>query len=138
MIKEFVVYEQALALRELGFDEPCMGYYMGKDKEVYISNEEIQAPFEPNLDSKIMFRAPLYSQCFRWFRKKYNLFHNIWNYTHGEPTDLIPNGFTFSIDEDWITIIGKKEDGYFEKYYNTYEEAEETCINKLIEIVKNK
>ena len=27
MNKEFVKYEQALALKELGFDEPCIGWY---------------------------------------------------------------------------------------------------------------
>jgi hypothetical protein len=30
MIKEFVTYEQALALKELGFDEPCLAFYNGK------------------------------------------------------------------------------------------------------------
>ncbi len=28
MNKEFIPYEQALALKELGFDEPCFGYYV--------------------------------------------------------------------------------------------------------------
>jgi hypothetical protein len=27
MIRDFVNYEGALALKELGFDEPCFGYY---------------------------------------------------------------------------------------------------------------
>ena len=27
MENEFIPYEQALALKELGFDEPCIGYY---------------------------------------------------------------------------------------------------------------
>ena len=29
MEKEFVKYTEALALKELGFDEPCFGYYAG-------------------------------------------------------------------------------------------------------------
>lgn len=28
MQKEFIPYEQALALKELGFDKPCFGYYV--------------------------------------------------------------------------------------------------------------
>ena len=28
--KDFVPYEQALALKELGFDEPCFGFYTYK------------------------------------------------------------------------------------------------------------
>ena len=30
MEKEFIPYEQALALKELGFDEPCFGYFNEK------------------------------------------------------------------------------------------------------------
>ena len=52
---EFVPYDEALALRKLGFDEPCLGYYFGKDKEVYTSNEHVKAPFTPDLNSKVMF-----------------------------------------------------------------------------------
>jgi hypothetical protein len=28
MEKEFIPYKQALALKELGFDEPCLGWYL--------------------------------------------------------------------------------------------------------------
>ena len=28
MDKEFVPYEQSLQLKELGFDEPCFGFYL--------------------------------------------------------------------------------------------------------------
>ena len=48
MEKEFIPYEQALALKELGFDEPCFGYYYASDKkeiglEMYIDvrNQDI-------------------------------------------------------------------------------------------------
>ena len=129
---EFITYEQALALKELGFDENCFGFYE-RNKELIIQECEVTDFNKQSLQCL----APLYQQAFRWFREKHSLFHNIWNYTHGEPTDLVPNGFTYSIDEDWITIIGKKENGYFEKYYNTYEEAESACLDKLIEICKN-
>jgi hypothetical protein len=134
MNKEFVTYNQALALKELGFNEDCFGYYV--DNKLIQNGLNILNKDCDWVDNQCS--SPLYQQVFRWFREKHNLFHNIWNYTHGEPTDLIPNGFTFSIDEDWVTIIGKKEDGYFEKYYTTYEEAESACLDKLIEIIKNK
>jgi hypothetical protein len=54
MEKEFVSYESALALKELGFDEPCLSFrYIEKNK-----------PEE----------APTYSQAFRWFRENHSLF----------------------------------------------------------------
>jgi hypothetical protein len=142
MEKEFCTYKQALSLKELGFDEPCLSSWTYKTKERIPTLYGCGAllfdtdGLITNQTEDIICSAPLYQQAFRWFREKYSLYHNVWNYTHGEPTDLVPNGFTYSIDEEWITIIGKKEDGYFEKYYTTYEEAEQACLDKLIEIVK--
>ena len=126
MEKEFVKYNQALALRELGFDEPCLGYYVGKDKEVYVSNKDVIAPFNPNLDSKVMFRAPTYSQAFRWFREKYEL-----DYYHKKDwTDGVFYGYEVIIEcVDGFIDVGT---------FNTYEEAESACLDKLIEICKNK
>jgi hypothetical protein len=127
MNKEFIPYEQALALKELGFDEPCFGYYVGKDKEVYTSNETLSAPFKFRLESKTTFVAPLYQQAFRWFREKYNLF----GYSY--PNDYQMYGYrivelkSFENKEliyDWGTL-------------NTHEEAELECLKKLIEICKN-
>jgi hypothetical protein len=141
MNKEFIPYEQALALKELGFDEICLAMQTICGLQLFSQRGfAIIKGGYTNTELKLdgVLGVPLYQQAFRWFREKYNLYHNVWNYTHGEPTNLIPNGFTYSIDEEWITIIGKKEDGYFEKYYNTYEEAEQACLSKLIEIVKNK
>jgi hypothetical protein len=58
MEKEFIPYEQALALKELGFDEPCIGYY-----------------YNVNIcfDSPGVNITPLYQQAFRWFREKCGL-----------------------------------------------------------------
>ena len=44
MNKEFIPYEQALALKELGFDEPCFGHYLMKkfyQKEYHRQGEEL-------------------------------------------------------------------------------------------------
>lgn len=138
MEKEFVKYEQALALKELGFDEPCFGSWETKYVKVPTYTHSISEFYKNSNHPVGKFTAPTYSAAFRWFRQNYGLYHNIWNLTHGEPTDLIPNGFAFSIDEYWITIIGKNELGYFKKYYETYEEAESACLIKLIEICKTK
>ena len=126
MNKEFVTYEQALALKELGFDEPCFGYYFGKDKEVYLLDGQMSAPFEPSLDSKVMFRAPLKQQVFRWFREKYNLF------SYSYPNDYQTYGYR--IFE--VKSPENKELVYNWGTNNTNEEAEHACLNKLIEIVK--
>ena len=59
MEKEFIPYEQALALKELGFDETCIrGWY--EDGGIW---------YHP--DSDIVLDNPTFSQAFRWFREKY-------------------------------------------------------------------
>jgi hypothetical protein len=107
MNKEFIPYEQALELKELGFDERTLdAYYKTTDGGVSLlrfidKGRQINYPF-------VRIPAPLYQQAFRWFREKYNLSH----------LDLL----VMHIFE-WKT---------------PYEEAELACLNKLIEIVKNK
>jgi hypothetical protein len=36
MNREFIPYEQALALKELGFDEPCFGWWFTDEKKQII------------------------------------------------------------------------------------------------------
>ena len=61
MNKEFIPYDQAVALKELGFDEPCFGYRDG------LGNLMIRET------PHCVISAPTFSQAFRWFRENYNL-----------------------------------------------------------------
>jgi len=70
MEREFCSYEQALALKELGFDEECMAGYDKEDNTLYIAyliNAGVQ------FNSHYYDKAPLKQQVFRWFREKYEL-----------------------------------------------------------------
>ena len=58
--KDFVPYEQALALKELGFDEPCFGWY-SKDGTFYEGKMTIHQG---------LLSAPLYQQAFRLLYQK--------------------------------------------------------------------
>ena len=134
MIKEFVTYEQALSLKELGFDEPCIGYY---DVDEGYSIGYAFCYSDRESQPEIGCSAPTFSQAFRWFRDKHSFIgiSTISNYS----------------DDRYVFDIFQKgnEEIYFEgsdlsdrnngnKEYNTYEEAESACLDKLIEIVKNK
>jgi len=55
--KEFIPYEQALALKALGFDEPCFGYYVIDDKQLIIE-KWMQHPNQ----STWTINAPTFSQ----------------------------------------------------------------------------
>ena len=63
MNSEFIPYEQALALKELGFDEPCLMYY---DYSWRLVESGVYK-----------YKAPLYQQAFRWFREKHNVFSSV-------------------------------------------------------------
>jgi hypothetical protein len=131
MENEFVSYIQAVALKELGFDEPCLAFWDGKNTDAFYFNVMRDAsgdytPFQKHGRLK-WFGAPLYQQAFRWFREKYDLFYSV-VYQDDEPD----NKFEGSI---W------KKDHYlnvWNEIYNTHEEAEQACLDKLIEIIKNK
>ena len=123
MKKEFIPYEQALALKALGFDEPCFGCYFHNNENVVEYNPD-GIPFDHN-NSKTRISAPTFSQAFRWFREKHNLVFNFINYSIVKPGE-----YHWSItwnDEAKASGIVK-----------TYEEAELECLKKLIEIANEK
>lgn len=144
MIKEFIPYEQALELKELGFDEPCCTSYDYDgilqsiwnvdwddiEYEIEFSNTN-DVLWNRNSTNKLNYiSAPLYQQAFRFFREKYNLYHWI------EPVIS-----TDKITTDHCCFNISSKDGYITyqncKYYS-YSEAEHVCLKKLIELVKNK
>jgi len=139
--KEFIPYEEALALKELGFDEECLTIYYKDDNpkkllfsiaEKYSSNPEVakhqsrDAIRDINFDKGWAIKVPLYQQAFRWFREVYNLssFLDLMNPGY-------PNG-----DWDW-TIRHKEYENCYASSTSTYEKAELACLRKLIEIVKS-
>ena len=117
MEKEFVPYELALRLKELGFNEPCFGMYCeGRFHLLYPNSyKDIPEDFYREVD------APTYSQSFKWFREKYEYWCYIKEASKGT--------CRFYIEK------------FDEKFFNsdiidTQEEAELACLKKLIEIVK--
>lgn len=116
MEKEFIPYELALRLKELGFDEPCFGFY--DNGYLNIVNVRNGNMFKTNNGCF----APTFSQAFRWFREKYGLGHMI-------------NGIGY---ESFIMNIGGVLHIFNAFDFETYEEAELACIDKLIEIVESK
>jgi len=134
MEKEFVPYEQALALKELGFDEPCFGWYHRNELTLDIeANETIE--FHKSLGRfKGCFLAPLYQQAFRWFREKYGLSACALL----KMRDSKRVSFYIINELDNRLIQSKFFKSKISNLYKTYEEAELECIKKLIEIIKEK
>ena len=127
MEKEFIPYEEALALKELGFDEECfISYYDKKGltafgpRTMFVKNSKT-----------VKVCAPTFSQAFRWFREKHGL------YSH------VRESYSFDNTLEFVSQINGSyvNHGIADKPVNrfdTYEEAELECLKKLIEIVKEK
>ena len=127
MNKEFIPYEQALELKQLGFDEPCFAYYH-EDKSLTYTNMVSQNTNSFWKINNKVISAPLYQQAFRWFRDKKLSDASI--NRHGE----VDGGYSYR----WEIVYeyGTLEERHFKMGYNTYEEAELACLKKLIDIVK--
>ena len=123
MNKEFIPYEEALALKEIEFDEPCFAMFMRDELKLrcYCHNSEFTESHQ-----LIFISAPTYSQAFRWFREKYDLDSHI---SRDYSLREIPKQYCYTIN----TEEGLEES----KNFNTYEEAELECLRKLIKITKN-
>jgi hypothetical protein len=129
MKNEFIPYEQALELKQIGFDEPCFGRYYYKDSYpmLNINSGETELVFEFGRyvkQSEVTILGPLYQQAFRWFRQKYRL------------TGLVEIG----TQEYSFLIFDENTDSreITSSMNGAYEEAELACLKKLIEIVKTK
>jgi hypothetical protein len=133
MNNEFVSYEIALKLKELGFDEPCFG-------KIYADggSEQLSYPYKNSdqIGKVTSCSAPLYQQTFRWFMEKYNLRGFI---------GFRPNVKKFDCHVYDMSLSGKEyvkqrthEEFQKDPKVGTYEEAEIECIKELISIVKNK
>ena len=119
MNKEFITYEQALGLKELGFDEPCLASWNFYTKELNYNSQ-------PSIfTSEDVIQLPLYQQAFRWFREKYKIF------------SCIMTEYSYGGNISAYHINGLHQSNISKGDFYTYEEAELACLIKLIEIVKN-
>jgi len=138
MEKEFVPYEIALALKELGFDEPCFAHYCNGDlitKTAILKSSTMLYYQQNNINPNNQYKhqnctAPLYQQAFRWFREKYNIECYVNCYWSEEDSSKRTYYANYNYGSDIFFTI-KTE-------FSSYEEAELECLKKLIEIVKNK
>jgi hypothetical protein len=134
MEKELVTFEQALALQELGFDEECIFVNVienGKFAGIYTPTDYNDFPEQIELEINV----PLKQQVFRWFREKYNIQGYIYSSTvrgNKEGTKQF-TGYVWNINGIDMPFISTDA---IDELHDTYEEAENDCIDKLIEIAK--
>jgi hypothetical protein len=128
MTKEFVPYELALKLKQLGFDEECLGFYE-RNQELIIQ-ECLITDFHSD---SLQCVAPLFQQAFRWFREKYGLQHDITLTADKELT-----GFYVLIHKLDGLVFNEDDAVELDIETTNREEAELIILDKLIEIVETK
>jgi hypothetical protein len=108
--KEFIPYELALELKQLGFDDECFALYWNASFLDFNTQDY-------NHDYTVW--APLYQQAFGWFRDNGKISEIF--------SQLLPsNKYKWGFKIQGVEGI---TDGFL-----TYEEAELECLKKLIEI----
>ena len=127
MKEQFVTYEIALKLKELGFDEDCIGrFFMG------IFQQEFSPENYPYKEVN-SFHCPLWQQVIDWLREKHNLCIEIqcpqrelsfYSWTIHKPLTIDSEEFSPTVYEDGFT--------------NDYYKSREQAILKCIELCKNK
>jgi hypothetical protein len=122
--KEFVLYQEALALKELGFDEPCFFAFDNCSTPMRCSDLRTnEQKFNGvNYNSSSYTSQPTFSQAFRWFREKYE--YN---------TEIV---WMTAVNFKYSARIKSKLGTDYINEHETYEEAELACLRKLIEIVQ--
>lgn len=111
MQREFVPYELAVKLKELGFDEECFGYYV--DGELDLKWRFIDAVQFGYRESVL---APLWQQAFDWFTRK-----GLHSYIEGA--------------YPWFRYYINTADDRYEGFKHLkIEETREACLLKLIEL----
>lgn len=128
MKREFIPYAQALALQELGFNEPCFGSWFNyEDKNIVVLlSENIDGWYDHYADN-LQVASPLYRQAFRWFRDKHQL--------EGEVRCITFNSERLKGYQYAITSKNYQSFEQLGDYY-AYEYAELICLKKLIEIAQ--
>lgn len=123
MKEQFVTYEIALKLKELGFDEPCLAYFEDK---------ELMHGMLNNLGKRRYLVSPLWQQVIDWFRERYNL-HLVPIYSYNDILHWSYHIEDIVTGECYIPLI---DDGLTLK--STKYEAREQAILKAIEIINGR
>ena len=118
MEKEFVPYQPSLALKELGFNQKCLGKYNIHQKDKWIFSLDLSGEGQYPSNSPACL-APTFSQAFRWLLILIN------------KDEHFSNKWTISYNEDYYSLfLGGCNMGVFR--------TELECLKKLIEIVEEK
>jgi hypothetical protein len=146
--KEFVPFPIARALKKIGYDELCLGYYEQYSTVPVINfnnkpltKEELKRPKMYKVENKNStlpqwaIAAPLYQQVFKWFREKHKLDSFI------APNKLIKETYISQIWAEEGIVLEKfvsSENKWSSDFHLNYEKAQLECLKRLIKVIKTR
>ena len=130
MKEQFVTYEIALKLKNLGFNEFCMGFFYSEhiDELSDISLGTTTKVVEEMVNRFNCIKAPLWQQVIDWFREQYELSLELDASSNG-----LYNAHIYSITNSkfgYSVIVEIPQLNYYE--------AREQAILKALELITNK
>lgn len=132
MGENFLNYDQSLSIKELGFDEPCLAWYVSKEHGL-----ELGKVTQSDLLRDAVI-APLKQQALHWFRDNYGLYHHIWPEFYTTAINFNWQILWYLPKEDWTKYVISEGTGQYgdNGEFPSYKQAEEACIDKIIELIK--
>lgn len=118
MKEQFVSYNIAFKLKNLGFDEKCLGFYDIQTKDFVLDNTKDGIAYK---FPEIFLAAPLWQQVIDWFREVKLKEIVVWNY-YTEGYYYAINGLTNELEQ---------------QLQDTFYKAREQAILKALELIKN-
>lgn len=122
MEASFLNVDRSLELKDLGFNEECIGiHYIGHDDKFTLELEYRSSQYSVNKGYRGGVLAPLYQQAFQWFNKKHNLFS--WVYK----SDIDKYHYSILKDDRYLSSKGSG---------TNFEDVRNQCLDSLINIIK--
>lgn len=127
---EFVPHDVALAMKELGFNEYCMSRYSNNGSLLLGVPQHLKLNSNVNKIEGMYLgesgcTAPLYQQAFRWIRERHNIIVTI-----DRMLPSLRHFFEYRRDDNKLITDA-------DNFFDTYEEAQDACLRKIIEILKD-
>lgn len=116
MEKQFVPYELALKLKELGFNEECLAFFYKEEEDVLFEN---CSPYNSNRTFNYI-SAPLWQQAFAWCLDKLKLIESYAIIIDSDSYSLVIMDYCYNDIKDNLTESSTKIE----------------CLEKLIEIIE--
>ena len=132
MKEQFVTYEIALAMNELGFKEECLAHFNNPPyPDLMLNCENVLEGDFVLWDSGDSLKAPLWQQCIDWFYSEKSIIIEV--HSSYEFTDRSVITYHIIINNKYgLRFISKQEFNY-----NSLYEAREQVVLKAIELCRN-